>query len=165
MWRKQLHFFPRYLAVVVQEFLHGRYCMAATRKWPKPKAFLKGKRHPIWLYVLIDPRDKAVRYIGKARSASARLASHCATKSTKTPVGRWIHELRAEGLLPVMKVIGKITAFSGSPVIDSLTMQAVERLVICLADQKKAFDRLLNVQDTESGNYRKTLYSIGIESF
>ena len=55
------------------------------------------------LYVLKDPRTNAIRYTGKANHAGKRLASHLRdAKRRNTPLHRWIRELAAIGLIPII---------------------------------------------------------------
>lgn len=63
------------------------------------------------IYVLIDPRDCAVRYVGATQS---KLYRRCAThramsKKTTTPVAGWIRELMALGLRPQIRPFGDPT--------------------------------------------------------
>lgn len=58
------------------------------------------------IYALRDPITKDIRYIGKANSASKRLASHIRDSSARdTPVYRWIRKLAKQGLIPVIDVL------------------------------------------------------------
>jgi hypothetical protein len=50
-----------------------------------------------WIYALIDPRDSAVRYVGKADSPVSRLVSHTCDKSS-TRKARWLRSLSRQGL-------------------------------------------------------------------
>lgn len=58
------------------------------------------------IYALLDPRTARARYIGKARDARKRLASHFRDSRRKnSPVHVWIRELSTLGLKPLMLVI------------------------------------------------------------
>jgi len=59
------------------------------------------------IYVLVDPRDQIVRYVGKTRrSLRDRLNGHLADKdSRRSP---WIAELRAIGLRPIIAEIESV---------------------------------------------------------
>lgn len=64
------------------------------------------RRPAVEIYALIDPRDCAVRYVGKAKNSAARLLTHLRdAKSRRTPVYIWIRELRALGMTPVVEVL------------------------------------------------------------
>lgn len=53
------------------------------------------------IYGLTDPRDGAIRYIGKANNAKKRLAGHLRdSRRRRTPVYAWINKLRALGMAP-----------------------------------------------------------------
>jgi len=59
-----------------------------------------------YIYVLGDPRDGEVRYVGSADTPTLRYASHLADiKSGKTPVYEWMRELRSQWMKPVMVVL------------------------------------------------------------
>jgi len=58
------------------------------------------------IYALRDPRDHAIRYIGKAEDTKKRLASHLRdARRRDTPVYRWIRKLQAAGLTPSIDVL------------------------------------------------------------
>lgn len=58
------------------------------------------------VYHLIDPRDKAVRYVGMTQTPRARLRAHIqeAREAQNTNKKRWIAGLMAEGLEPVQVI-------------------------------------------------------------
>lgn len=58
------------------------------------------------IYHLIDPRDRLVRYVGKSTNPTARLRAHIqeAKDAQNTAKKRWIAELAAIGLAPVLVV-------------------------------------------------------------
>jgi hypothetical protein len=55
----------------------------------------------IAIYVLTDPRDNTVRYVGKSNDPERRLTEHA---KSSTP---WMVELRAAGLSPVMRIVDR----------------------------------------------------------
>jgi hypothetical protein len=60
-----------------------------------------------WVYILRDPRDNAVRYVGRTRDRAARLRAHIlgspAHKNRRK--NDWIRELLEAGLKPVMEPV------------------------------------------------------------
>jgi hypothetical protein len=60
------------------------------------------------VYHLIDPNDRAVRYVGKSRNPKARLAQHLADAAgaDNTTKKRWIRQLVAAGQKPVLIIAG-----------------------------------------------------------
>lgn len=56
------------------------------------------------IYALRDPRDGAIRYIGKASNSARRLKEHMREVRRRTPLYDWIAKLRTEGLTPSMTV-------------------------------------------------------------
>jgi hypothetical protein len=63
------------------------------------------------VYHLIDPRDSTVRYVGKSANPRARLKSHIQESRTRqnTKKKRWIAELLAAGMEPVMVVAASLS--------------------------------------------------------
>lgn len=63
------------------------------------------------IYSLSDPLTGEVRYIGKARYAARRFASHLRdSRHRNTPVYLWIRELASQGCVPTMAVIERTNA-------------------------------------------------------
>lgn len=61
-----------------------------------------------FIYVLIDPRDNEVRYVGKSNNPPQRLKEHLRQSKT-TYKGRWIAKLQECGLIPLMKIIEEVS--------------------------------------------------------
>lgn len=60
------------------------------------------------IYALRDPRTGAIRYIGKANDAQARLRTHIRdARRRNTPVYAWVRKLAGIGLVPVVEVLEK----------------------------------------------------------
>jgi hypothetical protein len=59
------------------------------------------------IYVLIDPRDQQIRYVGQTQQSLARrLADHCRTDRPDTShKGRWVARLLRLGLRPSIQVV------------------------------------------------------------
>lgn len=61
-----------------------------------------------YIYVLIDPRDNEVRYVGKTSNPKYRLSGHiseCKKESTKHYRARWIRSLLKDNIKPIIKFI------------------------------------------------------------
>jgi hypothetical protein len=58
------------------------------------------------IYALTDPRDGAVRYVGKSRDAERRYRQHLGERRRKTPVYSWIASLAEQGLVPGLTILG-----------------------------------------------------------
>lgn len=96
------------------------------------EAILDGRAE---IYGLYDPRDGALRYIGKANNSAKRLASHKRdARKRDAPVHRWIRKLETLGMSPTQKVLS---------VTDD--WEAEERRLIAL--HRTDGSRLLNVAD------------------
>lgn len=63
------------------------------------------------IYVLIDPRNNDIRYVGKTNNITKRLVKHvCESKiSTKSHKKAWINQLLKLGLKPIIEVVDVIS--------------------------------------------------------
>lgn len=58
-----------------------------------------------YIYALIDPRDSAVRYVGKTKNKpSARLHQHI-TRPVNIEMRKWIDSLKSTGLRPILVIL------------------------------------------------------------
>lgn len=88
------------------------------------------------IYGLVDPRDGAVRYLGKANNPAARFKGHLRdSRRRQTPVYCWMRKLAGMGLAPTLTVIEA----------DCVDWRESERRLI--AEARVRGDRLLNVAD------------------
>lgn len=95
------------------------------------------------IYALLDPRNKAVRYIGKANNAQKRLKTHLSDcLKRKSPVCLWVKELLDAGMKPTLEILCQCS---------ETTWPATERAAIAMA--RKAVPDLLNLAD--GGNQPK----------
>lgn len=89
------------------------------------------------IYALTDPRDGAIRYIGKANDAGKRLKCHLRdARRRKTPVYAWINKLSRLGMAPGMTVLTECHP--------EAWMNEERRLI---AEHRASGCRLLNVAD------------------
>lgn len=65
-----------------------------------------------FIYALADPRDHAIRYVGKADDPPARLKSHLypSAMTRDTPKNRWLRKLLVKGLRPELVVLEEVPA-------------------------------------------------------
>lgn len=60
----------------------------------------------VYIYVLIDPRNNRIRYVGQtARKLSDRYSEHCEKQRQNNHRTHWLELLRALNLKPIMQVI------------------------------------------------------------
>lgn len=64
-------------------------------------------RGPVAIYVLIDPRDNTVRYVGKTLNPRARLKQHTFGRGNAER-DSWVSELRSAGFAPRMEILEKV---------------------------------------------------------
>lgn len=60
-----------------------------------------------YIYALVDPRTKEIRYVGRSKSPDRRHLQHKLSKE-RTPKGAWIEELRSAGIEPQMVILQKL---------------------------------------------------------
>jgi len=62
-----------------------------------------------YVYYLVDPRTKEVKYVGKTKNPMSRFKQHM-TKldKTSTPKKRWLQELFAKGMKPKMIIAQEV---------------------------------------------------------
>lgn len=94
-----------------------------------------------YIYVLRDPRDGGVRYVGRTRNLKRRYGAHLYRTEDGSFVHDrrdWVLELRAAGLRPLMEVVETLSA----PVAEALVSEREHRWVFHLF---KGGARLTNV--------------------
>jgi len=57
------------------------------------------------VYGLVDPRDKQVRYVGKAKDVHSRYGQHLVFPHKNIAKDAWLAELKAAGILPELLII------------------------------------------------------------
>jgi hypothetical protein len=62
----------------------------------------------IQIYALSDPRDNAIRYVGKSCDALSRLHNHCIRRGENTQKDQWIVELTAAGATPTLVILEEV---------------------------------------------------------
>ena len=61
---------------------------------------------PYIIYALVDPRNNAIRYVGRAHEPQIRLREHIRSEREANPAKyRWLRELEKQGLLPRVEVL------------------------------------------------------------
>lgn len=61
---------------------------------------------PWIIYALVDPRNDAVRYVGRAYEPQIRLKAHLRSERAANPAKyRWLRELERHGLFPRMEIL------------------------------------------------------------
>ena len=59
-----------------------------------------------YVYILICPIDKVVRYVGKTTRPKDRLRQHCKDIGETTAKKRWIKMLNEKNLKPYIQIVG-----------------------------------------------------------
>lgn len=63
-----------------------------------------------YIYILQDPRNNLVKYVGKSNNPHRRFLSHLwETPKNKSYCYKWIQNLKKKGLKPIMTVIDELT--------------------------------------------------------
>lgn len=58
-----------------------------------------------YIYILIDPRDNRIRYVGQTSNIKLRYQKHCKRQQQKNHRGNWLSLLHSLDLKPIMEVI------------------------------------------------------------
>lgn len=58
-----------------------------------------------YIYVLIDPRNYQVRYVGKTNNIKCRYKDHCTIQRSRSYRSNWLKHLRSLELKPIIKVV------------------------------------------------------------
>jgi hypothetical protein len=98
-----------------------------------------------YIYVLLDPRDNQVRYVGKTTQPLKRLKSHiseCKSEKTKHRRAKWIRRIIKENLIPIIKFV-KICP------LQDFEKYEIEYIKLYQSD------KLTNSDETGSGNSRR----------
>lgn len=62
---------------------------------------------PEYIYKLLDPRDRSVRYVGRTMHPHDRLVNHLSCKLNEEKY-KWVCELKLLGLTPIMVILDAI---------------------------------------------------------
>lgn len=78
--------------------------------YPEAYEIFLPDRH--FVYLLVDPRDDTIKYVGKTNTPQSRLQCHISEARTagdgpgQTDKGRWLLNLAALGMAPRMFIVG-----------------------------------------------------------
>jgi hypothetical protein len=87
-----------------------------------------------FLYVLVDPRDSKVRYVGICVNPKARYSFHLGeTDIQNIPKFRWITQLIKQDMLPIMRILKEV------PSVNALEEEA--KAIKFYARNSKLFNR------------------------
>jgi hypothetical protein len=79
-----------------------------------------------FIYVLLDPRDNGIRYVGLSAYPKQRYIFHCETAGkTNTPKGRWICALKRLGLMPVLSIRYELPTRDRAIVLEARLIKAL----------------------------------------
>lgn len=78
------------------------------RLYKAPKPYLARTRDCARIYVLVDPRNGEVRYVGRTVNAESRYAAHRAKRTASFHVDDWKRHLLQFGWRPLMYTISKV---------------------------------------------------------
>jgi len=59
----------------------------------------------VYIYRLLDPRDRQIKYVGKTVDPRGRYQDHCEARTNMLPVSRWVKCLKAKNLKPILEII------------------------------------------------------------
>lgn len=77
---------------------------------------------PTYVYLLVDPRDDEIRYVGISSCPSSRYLDHV-NGNTNEGVIAWIDELRAEDTLPTMCIVHRVKNMKCALVVEKAVIK------------------------------------------
>ncbi len=119
-----------------------------------------------YIYVLIDPRDNSVRYVGKTSNPKYRLSGHiaeCKKESTIHYRARWIKTLLKENLKPEIKFI-KVCPLEKFEEIESHYIEMYKSYKLTNSDESGQGNknRIKEVIDRQSKKSGRVVYQYNI---
>lgn len=63
-----------------------------------------------YIYALVDPRDNAIRYVGKTVDIKNRLAQHMSDGSGSKEKREWVESLRSISLFPEVRILAVVNS-------------------------------------------------------
>lgn len=65
-----------------------------------------------YIYVLVDPRDDRIRYVGQTPRLEGRYKEHCGRQYKKDHRANWLNKLRSFDLKPIMQAIEECNEYN-----------------------------------------------------
>jgi hypothetical protein len=115
-----------------------------------------------YIYLLIDPRDKSVRYVGKTSNPKYRLSGHiteCKKEKVVHRRARWIKSLLRENLKPEIKFV-KICRLEEFESVESEYIKMYKSYKLTNSDEtgQGNKNRIKEVIDRQSKNSGRVVY-------
>jgi len=97
------------------------------------------KEKPNQIYLLIDPNDNTVRYVGMSKNPKSRLRQHVkeSMERQNTAKKAWIHTLMQNGQAPRMDVVAQILDRAEARVRESAVCHQHQGTIYNLHDPRK----------------------------
>lgn len=103
----------------------------------------------IYIYTLIDPIDKSIRYVGKTNNPERRLKQHLtSSKKRKTYNNIWIYNLIKDNQLPIMNIIDRCE--------ESESIEVEKKWILEIYEKNKSLTNLTYIGDIEERNPQYT---------
>jgi len=120
-----------------------------------------------YIYVLIDPIDNDIRYVGKTSNPRSRLSGHiteCKKESSKHYRARWIRSLLKNNLKPIIKFI-KVCPLNDFVKFETeyIKMFKSERLTNSDETGQGNSSRIKEVLDRQSQNSGRIVYQYDLD--
>jgi hypothetical protein len=120
-----------------------------------------------YIYVLVDPRDNSIRYVGKTSNPKYRLSGHiteCKKESVVHYRARWIKTLLKENLKPEIKFI-KVCPLEGFEEIESYYIKMYKSYKLTNSDESGQGNknRIKEVIDRQSKSSGRVVYQYDLD--
>jgi hypothetical protein len=81
---------------------------------PRPVKPPMPEVYPVFIYILVDPRNEVVRYVGRSWQPNDRYWQHYTEAKRALPKDQWVRELREAGLSFRMFIVEEATNLTAS---------------------------------------------------
>lgn len=105
-----------------------------------------------YIYHLIDPRDKTVRYVGKTTKPKSRLRAHIKESQERqnTEKKRWIAGLLEVGLEPVLVIVASLPDEPDARILESDSCKEYAETIFNIHDPAKGAKDFKKSVNTEA---------------
>ena len=93
----------------------------------------------VYIYTLVDPNTRHIRYVGITKNAEKRLRRHYHEKTRNPQKWQWLNQLKDNGQEPIMRVLCGLSTYGRAEFLE-------RKLVNSLLDQGEP---LLNIKYTD----------------
>ena len=122
------------------------------------------EKNPVLIYILKDPRNEEVRYVGKtSRGLNKRFGQHMRDKK-KNHRCNWIQSLKKEGLKPILELIETVVADGDWAEREKYWIEYYRKLSVNLTNQTDGGEGVVGRVVSEETREKIRQSNLGIKS-